>query len=219
MDSIWYCEQTNMFSLLCPHKFKTFEKVHEFNNYKNKEYIYFEEDAAHKIYLIAKGKVKVGYYDDDGNEIIKAILSKGELFGEKAILGENKRTEFAQSVDGNTAVCPIGVETMHDLMRTNKAFSLKIYKFLGMRFKKMERRLQLLLFKDTKTRLLEFLEELKEDYGYCCPNTGLIMVKHPYTQKDIASLIATSRPTLNILLNELQESNQLSFKRNHIVFQ
>ena len=219
MDSIWYCEQVNMFSLLCPHKLKAFKKEHEFTNYKKKEYIYFEEDAAHKIYLIAKGKVKVGYYDENGNEIIKAILSKGELFGEKAILGEDKRTEFAQSVDGVTSICPVGVETMHDLMRTNRDFSMKIYKFLGMRFKKMERRLQLLLFKDTKTRLLEFLEELKEDYGYCCPNTGLTMVKHPYTQKDIASLIATSRPTLNILLNELQESNQLSFKRNHIVFQ
>ena len=88
-----------------------------------------------------------------------------------------------------------------------------------MRFRKMERRLQLLLFKDTKTRLVEFLNELKDDYGYCCPETGMTIVKHPYTQKDIASLIATSRPTLNILMNELKESNTLNFTRKKIVFQ
>ena len=103
---------------------------------------------------------------------------------------------------------------MHEMMRDNQNFSLKIYKFIGMRFKRLERRLQLLLFKDTKTRLLEFLEELNEDYGYCCPNTGDMVIKHPYTQRDIANLIGTSRPTLNTLLNELKELCIIEFNRN-----
>lgn len=219
MKSIWFCEQTNMFSLLCPHKFKNYANIHELDNYKNKDYIYFEEDAAHKVYLIAKGKVKIGYYDEQGNEVVKSILSKGELFGEKAILGIDVRTEFAQSVENTTTICPVGIDTIHDMMRDNKTLSVKVYKFLGLRFKKLERRLQLLLFKDAKTRLNEFLNELKEEYGYCCPKTGFTIVEHPYTQKDIASLIATSRPTLNILMNELQESRVLSFKRNKIIFE
>lgn len=219
MKSIWFCERTNMFSLLCPHKFKDYTNIHELDNYKNKDYIYFEEDAAHKVYLIAKGKVKIGYYDEQGNEVVKSILRKGELFGEKAILGIDVRTEFAQSVENATTICPVAIDTIHDLMRDNKTLSVKVYKFLGLRFKKLERRLQLLLFKDAKTRLNEFLNELKEEYGYFCPKTGLTIVEHPYTQKDIASLIATSRPTLNILMNELQESRVLSFKRNKIIFE
>jgi len=219
MNSIWFCEQTNMFSLLCPHKFKEYSKDHELDTYKNKDYIYFEKDAAYKVYLIAKGKVKIGYYDEQGNEIIKSILSKGELFGEKAILGEEIRNEFAQSLDSSTTICPVSIDTVHDLMRDNKTLSIKVYKFLGLRFKKLERRLQLLLFKDAKTRLVEFLNELKDDYGYSCPETGMTIVEHPYTQKDIANLIATSRPTLNILMNELQEKKVLSFKRNKIIFE
>lgn len=218
MESVWYCEKSDMFSLLCPHKFKAYKKDHQIDLYHKNDYIYFEKDAAQKVYLIANGKVKIGYYDEDGKEIIKAILTKGELFGEKAILGVNQRNEFAQSIEKTTEICPVGIETMHDLMRNNKTLSVSVYKFLGMRFKKLERRLQLLLFKDTKTRLIEFLEELKEDYGYSCPNTGMLIVKHPYTQKDIANLIATSRPTLNILMNELKESNILQFSRHQIVF-
>ncbi|WP_340169693.1 helix-turn-helix domain-containing protein [Lacinutrix sp.] len=72
------------------------------------------------------------------------------------------------------------------------------------------------MFKDTKTRLLEFLNELCIDYGYNCEKTGDHIIKHPYTQKDIASLIGTSRPTLNILINELKEENVLDFNRNEI---
>ncbi|WP_103070320.1 Crp/Fnr family transcriptional regulator [Aquimarina sediminis] len=216
MNAIWFFEDANLFRILCPHKFKRFKEDHDFDAYKKNDYIYFEEDSANKVYLIEKGKVKIGYYAEDGCEVVKAILTRGEIFGEKAILGENKRTEFAQSVDNTTSICPIGVETMHGLMRDNQSFSLRIYKFIGMRFKRLERRLQLLLFKDTKTRLLEFLNELKEDYGHCCPDTGDMVIEHPYTQKDIANLIGTSRPTLNIILNELKESNVIDFNRKEI---
>lgn len=216
MNSIWIFEDVNLFNLLCPHKFKKYKACHTFDAYKKSDYIYFEEDAANKVFLIENGKVKIGYYNEDGTEVVKAILNKGELFGEKAILGEERRDEFAQSIDNNTSICPVGVTTMHELMRDNKTFSLRIYKFIGFKFKKLERRLQLLLFKDSKTRLLEFLEELCSDYGYNCDKTGDNIVHHPYTQKDMASLIGISRPTLNILMNELKEASIIDFNRKQI---
>lgn len=63
---------------------------------------------------------------------------------------------------------------------------------------------------------MEFLHELCTDYGYDCEKTGDKIIHHPYTQKDIASLIGTSRPTLNILLNELKEDNIIEFTRKEI---
>ncbi len=216
MNTIWFFDDVNLFKILCPHKFKAYKNCHSFDIYNKKDYIYFEEDSASKVYLIEKGKVKIGYYNQDGTEVVKAILTNGELFGEQAILGENIREEFAQSLDNKTSICPISVETMHDLMRDNQTFSFKIYKFIGFKFKKLERRLQLLLFKDAKTRLVEFLDELCEEYGYDCEKTGDHVIKHPYTQKDIASLIGTSRPTLNILLQELRTENYIDFNRKEI---
>lgn len=216
MKSVWFFEDVNLFKILCPHKFKAYRKSHEFTSYKKQDYIYFEADNSNKVFLIEKGKVKIGYYSESGDEVVKAILTKGELFGEKAILGERMRDEFAQSIDNETSICPIGVDTMHTLMRDNETFSFRVYKLIGFRFKKLERRLQLLLFKDSKTRLMEFLEELCDEYGYDCKDTGNRVIKHPYTQKDMASLIGTSRPTLNVLLNELKEEHLIDFNRKEI---
>ena len=95
MKTLWFFEEVNLFSMLCPHKFKAYKQDHDFNTYKKQDYIYFEEDNASKVYLIEEGRVKLGYYTEEGEEIVKAILTKGELFGEKAILGEEKRDEFA----------------------------------------------------------------------------------------------------------------------------
>ena len=50
--------------------------------------ISISKDSSNKVYLIEKGKVKIGHYTEDGKEVVKAILTKGELFGEKAILGK-----------------------------------------------------------------------------------------------------------------------------------
>jgi len=220
MNALWYFDGTNLFNVLCPHKFKRFKtsNVDHFHFYNKRDYIYFEEDNANKVFLIDKGKVKIGYYTENGEEVVKAILTRGEIFGEKAILGVETRNEFAQSMDSKTSVCPVPVATMHELMRDNQTFSLKIYKFLGLRIKKLERRLQLLLYKDTRTRLVEFLGELCEEYGYDCEKTGNKVIKHPYTQKDIASLIGTSRPTLNTLLNQLKEEQLIKFDRKEIRF-
>ncbi|GAA4816869.1 Crp/Fnr family transcriptional regulator [Litoribaculum gwangyangense] len=216
MNTLWFFEDVNLFQMLCPHKFKEYKENHDFDSYKKQDYIYFEEDSSNKVFLIEKGKVKIGYYNEDGTEVTKAILSRGQLFGEKAILGERKREEFAQSIDSSTRICPISVDTMYDLMRKNETFSFRVYKFIGFKLQKLERQLQLLMFKDTKTRLLEFLDELCSEYGYDCNKTGDKIIQHPYTQKDIASLIGTSRPTLNILLNELKDEKVIQFNRKEI---
>lgn len=216
MDAFWFFEDVNVFKMLCPHKFKKYKARHNFDQYKKQDYIYFKEDEANKVYLLEKGKVKLGYYAADGGEVIKAIITKGGLFGEKAILGDKKRNEFAQAIDKQTVVCSVGVAKMQELMRENTSFSLKIYKFLGWRFKKLERRLELLLFKDTTTRVKEFLKELEEEYGYCCPATGDTVIAHPYTQKDIASMLGTSRPTFNSIMNDLKNLKVLDFNRKEI---
>ncbi|AUS07378.1 Crp/Fnr family transcriptional regulator [Pseudotamlana carrageenivorans] len=216
MDNFWYLDDVNVFKILCPHKFKTFKDCHNFNVYKPKDYIYFEDDHSNKIFLIEKGKVKIGYYTSDGLEVVKAVLRKGDVFGEKAILGEDVRNEFAQALDKETVICSVNVSVLHELMRDNKTFSLKIYKLINFRIRKLERRLQLLLFKDVRTRLMEFLQELCEEYGVCCEKTGNIKICHPYTQKDMASLIGTSRPTINSIMNELREEKLIDFNRNEI---
>lgn len=217
MSRFWYLESIDLFKVLCPHKYGKYKDGHNFNVYKKKDYIYMEDDASRKVFLIDKGKVKIGYLTEDGREVVKSILTKGEVFGEKAIFGDVKRNEFAVSLIDGTNICPIPVPVLHDLMRDNQKFTLKIYKFMSFRIRKLERRLEILLFKDTETRLKEFLNELCEDYGMCCEKTGKTKIKHPYTQKDIASLIGTSRPTLNATMNKLKDLNIIDFNRSEIL--
>ena len=55
---------------------------HHFIEVPKGEYIYFEAYNHNKIYFLKEGYIKIGYIDEEGNEKIKEIIKKGELFGQ-----------------------------------------------------------------------------------------------------------------------------------------
>lgn len=210
-NNIWYFEKVDLYELLCPHKFKDFKDEHTFHHFKKDEFIYFPDDPSTSIYMIARGRVKIGSYSQDGKEIIKTILTEGEVFGELALAGEGKRSDFAQSLDDHTTICAMNINTMQNLMKDNQNLSLKIFKIIGFRIRKVERRLESLVFKDARTRIVEFLKELAEEKGQ---KVGFeTMIKNSLTHKDIASLTGSSRQTVTTILNELKDKNLIYFDR------
>lgn len=213
--NLWYFQDVDLFNMLCPHKVKTIEERHEFNYFKKNDFVYFTNDKAKNIYMIANGRIKIGHYNDEGKEIVKAILGEGEIFGELVLTGEEVRTDFAQAMDDNTSVCPVSLDDMQALMVDNKELSFKIYKLIGLRIKKLERKIESLVFKDARTRIIEFLKDAAAWKGKKVGFETMIPTK--LTHKDIANLTGTSRQTVTTILNELKESNLIYFDRRKIL--
>ena len=203
--NIWYFQDVDLFNMLCPHKVKTIQERHQFNYFKKNDFVYFPNDKAKNIYMIANGRIKIGYYNDEGKEIVKAILGEGEIFGELILVGEEVRTDFAQAMDDDTTICPVSLEDMQALMVENKELSFKIYKIIGLRIKKLERKIESLVFKDARTRKIEFLKDAAAWKGKKVGYETMIPTK--LTHKDIANLTGTSRQTDTTIQNELKESN------------
>lgn len=214
-SNLWYFENVDLYELLCPHKIPSMKEKHTFHHYKKHDYIYFEDEPSDHIYLIANGRVKIGSYKEDGKEIVKAILSQGEIFGELALTGEDRRPDYAQALDDETTVCPMSIEDMQELMANNKPLNLKIIKMIGLRIKKLERKVESLVFKDARTRIVEFLHDMARERG---KKVGFeTMFKNYLTHKDIASLTGTSRQTVTTVLNELKDKNIINFDRRRFL--
>lgn len=215
ISSLWYFQNVDLFSILCPRKLGVREENEPMPVFKKNAFIYFTNDAANSIYMIAEGRVKIGHYTEDGKEVVKAILGKGEMFGELALTGEERREDFAQSLDDSTSVCTMSIEEMQSLMLEDKELSLKIYKLIGLRIRKLERKIESLVFKDARTRIIEFLKDAAEWKGKKVGFETMIPTK--LTHKDIANLTGTSRQTVTTILNELKEKNLINFDRRKIL--
>jgi CRP/FNR family cyclic AMP-dependent transcriptional regulator len=213
--ALWYFESVNLFNILCPHKVKAMAGNHEFIHFKKDAFVYFPEDKADHIYMIAHGRVRIGHYLEDGKEVISAILTPGEIFGELALAGETTRKDFAQVMDENTSICPLELEELKQLMYGDRELSFKLLKLVGLRLMKLERKLELLVFKDARTRIIEFLKDAAAWKG---KKVGFeTMIPTQLTHKDIAALTGTSRQTVTTILNELKEKNLINFDRKKIL--
>lgn len=209
---LWHLENFNLFKTLNAfEKIKMSTKV-KHNKMKKNEYIYFPEDPSSSIFFLKKGRVKIGTYSDNGKEIIKAILNPGEVFGELSLVGEDKRNDFAIALDNDLVVCSLGMKDMEDMIEKNPLIGLKVTKLIGFRLQKIERRLESLIFKDAKTRIIDFIIELGREKGTSIGQE--ILVKHNLTHLDMANLTATSRQTVTTVLNELKEQNLIHLERN-----
>jgi len=211
MKTIWYFEEIDLFHILCPYKYADHVKHSPPISFHKNEFLFLPNETSKEIYLITEGKVKVGNYDNDGNENIKIYLTRGELLGEMAFLGQTIYRDFAQVTQEGTQVCRMSVEKARELAREYVPFSTEIHKRIGENVRKLERRLEILFFKDIKRRLIELLRDLCEVYGMPCVELGpnVTYVHHSLTQQEMASLIATSRKSVSLLMNELEREGKL----------
>jgi len=213
--ALWFFESVNLYQTLCPHKVKAMAEKHVYNYYKKDQFIYFPQEAANDIFMIVNGRVKIGRYLEEGKEVVNAILSTGEIFGELVLAGEEKRSDFAQAMDENTTICTLSITELKALMKDNRELSFSLLKLVGLRLMKVERKLELLVFRDARTRVVEFLKDAAAWKG---KKVGFeTMIPTRLTHKDIAALTGTSRQTVTTILNELKDKNLINFDRKKIL--
>jgi CRP-like cAMP-binding protein len=216
-NNLWHLENIDVSGVFCPKKMGNGgldQLTHR--NFKRGEYIFLPDEDADKVYFVFEGRVKIGTYSENGKEITKTILGPGEVFGELSIISDvqEKRRDFAYSME-KTTICVLTMEQIKSLMREYNGLSLFMMKIMGRRVLQMEKRLESLVFRDSRTRIIEFLYNLASEKGQ---RVGYEMVVRKFmTHQEIANLTATSRQTVTTLLNELRSSNVLTFDRKRLL--
>ena len=214
-QTFWYFENIDLEHLFCPRKVgdgRLDRKTHL--DFAANSYIYLPEEPAQHIYLINQGRIKIGTYGEDGREITKAILGPGEVFGEMALIGQDQRRDFAYALE-EVSLCTLERADLTDMLRERSDLQLFFMRLIGNRTLRLEQRLENLVFKSSRTRIVEFLHGLAEDKGR--PVGYEHEVRQMLTHKEIADLTATSRQTVNAVMNDLRKKNIISFNRRRML--
>lgn len=214
-SKLWYLENINLFDGMSMEEMEKVEERTTMRSAEKGQYIYFPEEPSSSLYFLKEGRVKIGSYSDDGKENILAILKPGEVFGELALTGEGKRNEFAQALDPDVMICAMSMKDMEELMEMKPGLGVKITKLMGFRLKKMERRVNDLIFKDVRTRIIDLIREMAVEDGK--PVGDEVLIKHNLTHQDMANLTGTSRQTVTQVLNELKDKGVIYMERKKIL--
>ena len=164
-----------------------------------------------RIFFLKKGTVKI---INTSTNSVKYIVKKGHIFGELSLYNKDAAIEEQAVAIEDCIVCYIEADRMENIMQKHKSLKNGILKIYGLRIQKLERRLQNLLYKDSATRIKEFILDYINEFGE--EDNGKIVAKNLLSHKDISNLTNTSRQTVSNILSSLRKDKLIDYDSQYI---
>ncbi len=209
---IWYLQNFNLIQGMDESSMEMMDQKSKMKKSSKHEIIYFPEERSDNIYMLKEGKVKISRVSEDGKKMTLQLIGPGEIFGESSILGQEKRENIAEVVE-DAVICSINRTMFQDMLANNPKMNLSINKFIGLRIRKIQAHVEDLVFKDAHERVVAFLKRYAKTFGKEMIDGW--MVRPFLTHQEIADLTATSRQTVNSILNELVTNQDIKYTRRY----
>ena len=111
-------------------------------------------------------------------------------------------------------VCIIEAEQMKKMIEDHKSLKNQLLKLQGLRIRKLQRNLEDLLYKDSETRIKEFLLNYLAEFGK--NEGGFLKAKNLLSHKDVAQLTNTSRQTASNIFSKLRKEGVIDYNSSEI---
>ena len=146
--------------------------------YRSGSVIYFQGDAADKIYIVQSGKVNLSYQDTETGEDQHDLVQPGEFFGVKSALGRYPREENAIAIQ-DTAIMAFTVPEFETVAQANTRIIMKMLKVFSNQLRRIHHQV---------SNLLEKTDEVPPEIGlfkvgeYYLNNKRFIQAKYVFSR-------------------------------------
>lgn len=176
--------------------------------------IFQKGDTGNSMMAVMRGRVRISAVSTDGKEITLNVINPGEVFGEIALLDGQPRSADATAIEDTTLLV---VERRHlvPFLRANDDLYLRLLAVLCDRLRRTSMALEAIALLDLPGRLARLLLKLAGDYGRPAPGGVRIDVK--LSQRDLATLVASTRESVNKQLRVWREDGVVDLDGGYIV--
>jgi CRP-like cAMP-binding protein len=158
--------------------------------------------AGDTVVVVCEGHVRLVAYGVDGREVMLAIRGPGELIGEMAALGGQRRTATAVAVDDVEAGV-LNAEAFRGFLRDRPDAALVLIRMLVRRLTEADRDRVDLATQDSVGRVAKRLLELSAGPGAVSSNGD--GVELTITQDELASWTGATRETVSRALRLMRQ--------------
>ncbi len=213
-QQFWHIRNCSLFQRLTAGQLQLLERRARVRQFAKGSAVYLPTDPSSGAFLLAEGRIRIGNSTADGKQIILALVEPGELFGELALVQDGTREERAEAAM-NSVVVVLPADELLQLMEATPALAIGVTRLIGIRRRRIERRLKSLLFRSNRDRLAHLLMELAESYGRRIEDGVLLDIR--LSHQDLSSIIGATRESVTTVLGEMKEQRLLLISRQRIV--
>jgi len=169
-------------------------------NYRKKQTIFSQGEAADSVFYIQEGKVKISVRSEQGKEAVVAIHGKGDFFGEGSLNGQPLRLASAVALT-DSAIMRFTKAAIVRVLHEQPKFAEKFMAHLLARNARVEEDLVDQLFNSSEKRLARALLLMANFGKEETPAPVITKV----SQETLAEIVGTTRARVNTFMNKFRK--------------
>ena len=162
------------------------------------------------LYIVISGRLKVMMSDDEGREVILAILGSNEFFGEMSLVDDSPRSASVVAIEA-CELLSLAKRDFNKCLEDNFEMAMTVMRGLVKRLREADQKIGSLALMDVYGRVARLLMEMSEDV-----NGERIVVKK-LAKQDIAKMIGASREMVSRVMKDLQSGGYIEVRPEGIV--
>ncbi|MBU6499594.1 MAG: Crp/Fnr family transcriptional regulator, partial [Rhodospirillales bacterium] len=176
--------------------------------------IFSKGDPGSSMMAVLAGRVRIAAMSAEGREITLNVIGPGEFFGEIALLDGQPRTADAVAIEETRLLVVERRHFLPFLLRHGELVEALLGVLCG-RLRRTSLALEELALFELPVRLARLLLKLAADYGR--PAEGGTRIDLKLSQRDLGTLVAGSRESVNKLLRQWQGEGVIARADGHVV--
>ncbi len=176
--------------------------------------IFQKGDEGSSMMAVLRGRVRVSAVSAEGREVTLNVISPGQIFGEIALLDGKPRSADATASE-DTLLLVVERRQFLPFIRQNEGMQLRLIAVLCERLRSTSLALESLALFDLPARMARLLLKLGEDYGR--PNPDGLRIDLKLSQRDISTLVASSRESVNKQLRVWRDDGLVDLQAGYLV--
>ncbi len=177
--------------------------------------IFARGDEGSSMMAVLVGRVRISAVSADGKEVTLNVIGMGEIFGEIALLDGQPRSADATAVE-DTVLMVVERRQFLPFLVGSPQLVERMLVVLCDRLRKTSLVLEEIALFDLPERLARLLMKLSSDYGRPAPGGG-IRIDLKLSQRDLATLVASTRETVNKQLRGWREKGVVDQVAGYLV--
>lgn len=174
------------------------------------EFVVRAGEVTDALYILLNGSAKVTNSDEEGREIILAMLGPGEFFGEMGLIDGSPRSASVVAQE-SCELLVMNRADFHRCMQENFQVALKLMHILVQRLRDADRKIESLALLDVYGRVARLLLEMSE------LKEGRRVVGKKVSKQDMARMIGASREMVSKVVRDLEHSGYIRYEGDVIV--
>ncbi len=186
------------------------------HEYPKNNILSYRGDPAGPVCLVLDGRVKIILNNEEGREVIVALLGPGGIFGLTSALDGHDQLGTAITTEERTTMARFNGEAFLGWTRRFPAAQDALVRELTRRVRELNQKIGAHALMSTRERLLDTLLEIAGAEGESEPGDETITFTRP-THQELANRIGTSREVVSRLLAELRDSDLLEADEGRVI--